>query len=99
MTGDELEVEAEISRQLDALGGELQAAARRLRNAPYCSIEQFLIDAEFKLRHIQIAADCMKTKEFKLALGILDYAELPQVELLDDESYHIESTEGFASLL
>lgn len=96
MTGDELEVEGEISRQLDALGGELQAASRMLRNAPYSVVEQMIFDSQIKLGHIESAASLMRLGNHQQALAMLSLREVPQVELFDDEADALGSAEEYA---
>jgi hypothetical protein len=85
MTGDELEVEAQLSGILDRLGLEMQQAAMRLRFAPYCTVEEFINHARTVLKDIRTAGELSKRQQIAAALQLISLIEVPEIEFADEE--------------
>ena len=78
---DDIElIELEISRQLDRLGLELQAAATRLRFAPYVEIQSFIESAQNSLQMIGVAGWQAVNGNAAASIYVLNANELPEIE-------------------
>jgi hypothetical protein len=80
MTGDELEVEAQLSGILDRLGLEMQQAAKRLRFAPYCTVEEFISRARTVLKDVRTAGELSKRQQIDAALQLINLIDAPEID-------------------
>ncbi|MGA9768748.1 MAG: hypothetical protein WBV94_06900 [Blastocatellia bacterium] len=85
MTGDEMELEARIAEILDRLGLELQQAATRLRFAPLCTVEEFLIRAEAVFRGIKVVRELLNAGCVEKALRHTQFIDVPEIEFEGDQ--------------
>ncbi|HKQ06637.1 MAG TPA: hypothetical protein VJ464_16000 [Blastocatellia bacterium] len=85
MPYEQTDVEIEISGILDRLGSEMQAAAKRLRFAPYTNIEDFLAQSRQALRQVNLAGASMKRGNFNTALAMLRCIEVPEIDFTDED--------------
>lgn len=83
MAYEQTDVEVEISGILDRLGSEMQAASRRIRTAPYASIEPFLRDAKRVINQVTIAGDLIQQGNYNTALAMLRVVEVPEIDFTD----------------
>jgi hypothetical protein len=80
MTGDELEVEAQLSGILDRLGLEMQQAAMRLRFAPYAAVEKFIEDARQTLQQVALAGDMTRKGQLATAIALCSFITVPEIQ-------------------
>lgn len=80
MTGDEMEVDGQISGILDRLGREMQHAGTALRFGPYSTVEQFIENACAVLAGIQKAGKLSKEGDTGAAIELLSVIEVTEVE-------------------
>lgn len=89
---DATDAEVEIGGILDRLGSEMQASAKRVRMAPYATIDEFVRKAKKTLAEVIVAGDVLKSGNCDLALQILREIDVPEVDFTDaDEDQPIEA--------
>jgi hypothetical protein len=98
MAHEQTDVEVEIAGILDRLGSEMLAASRRLRTAPYASVEGFVKQARLTLRRVDTAAMVMKSGNYNTALELCRLIDVPEIDFTDaDEDQEVQVSDFFDS--
>jgi hypothetical protein len=74
------DVEIEIAAILDRLGCEMLAASKRLRVAPYTSVDEFIKQSRRTIRQLCIAGDTLLTGQPDAALALLRSIDVPEID-------------------
>ena len=83
MNNDQTDVEIEIAGILDRLGSEMLAASKRLRVAPYASVDEFVKQSHRTIRQLCIAGETLLTGQPDAALASLRAVDVPEIDFND----------------
>lgn len=83
MNNDQTDVEIEIAGILDRLGCEMLAASKRLRFAPYVSVNEFVKQSRRTIRQLCIAGETLLTGQPDAALALLRTIDVPEIDFND----------------